>query len=144
MQNLICNFHVAWADVDVNAHMRHSAYNDYAAECRVMTFDKVGFNLLHSIKAGYGPVIFREETRFLKEIILNQTFTVELKLKHISKDFRKWAFVHIFKNTEDQITTVLVTEGAWIDLKKRKVIKPPADIISMIEQIPKAEDFEVL
>lgn len=31
-------FQVIWADMDPNRHMRHTAYNDYAAQLRVSFF----------------------------------------------------------------------------------------------------------
>lgn len=34
-QPLTKEFEVKWADLDPNRHMRHSAYNDYAAHMRV-------------------------------------------------------------------------------------------------------------
>ena len=36
-------FNTKWADFDANRHMRHTAYNDYAAEVRIRYFAYAGF-----------------------------------------------------------------------------------------------------
>ena len=43
--NFKVSFNTKWADFDPNRHMRHTAYNDYAAEVRVRYFASQNFTL---------------------------------------------------------------------------------------------------
>jgi len=60
-------FTTKWADFDPNKHMRHTAYNDYAAECRIRFFKDYGLTTALFEKQNIGPVLFKEETTFYRE-----------------------------------------------------------------------------
>ena len=68
------SFLTRWSDFDPNNHLRHSAYNDYAAESRVRLFTKYGLSLQEFNKLHIGPVLFQEKTNFLKEIFLGGAY----------------------------------------------------------------------
>jgi acyl-CoA thioester hydrolase len=53
-------FKTRWADFDPNNHMRHTAYNDYAAETRVRFFNDNDLSLSALNKQDIGPVLFSE------------------------------------------------------------------------------------
>lgn len=55
-----------WSDLDPNFHLRHSAYYDFGAYCRISFLHEHGVTakVMHENKIG--PVLFREEC-FLKE-----------------------------------------------------------------------------
>ena len=88
------SFSTRWADFDPNNHMRHTAYNDYAAESRVRLFNKYGLSLTEFNTLNIGPVLFREETIFLKEIALGEDITVEVFLKGSSERGERFKFKH--------------------------------------------------
>ena len=74
------NFSTKWADFDPNKHMRHTAYNDYAAEVRVRFFKKNNFTMDDFNRLNLGLILFSEETHFRKEILMGEDITVDLKL----------------------------------------------------------------
>ena len=78
-------FHSKWSDFDANQHMRHSAYNDYAAEARLRFLKDHGFSVDVMKKNNVGPVIFTENTVFRREIGLGEDLYVELFLEAASK-----------------------------------------------------------
>ena len=92
MKVLELPFVVRWADVDANRHMRHSAYYDYAAHLRVQLLKRIGMDLVTLSKAGIGPVLFREEAVFLREISMDETIRVNVKIKRIREDASHWTF----------------------------------------------------
>ena len=65
--NFKVTFATKWADFDPNRHMRHTAYNDYAAEVRVRYFRNQKFSIKEFTKYNLGPILFTEETSFRKE-----------------------------------------------------------------------------
>ena len=137
-------FHVRWADLDANGHMRHSAYNDYAAHMRVCMFDEFGYPMDKLIKLGVGPVLFREETRFLKELRMNEEFTMDAAILAMRRNGKIWTIQHVGKNEKGEDACVIIVDGAWLDLKERKIVPPPDELLATIDKLPKAEKFEWL
>ena len=43
--SFIVKFATKWSDFDPNNHMRHTAYNDYAAEVRIRYFAENNFSI---------------------------------------------------------------------------------------------------
>ncbi len=83
-----------WADFDPNNHMRHSAYNDYAAESRVRFFKEYGLSLKEFNRLDLGPILFKEATNFYKEISIGDDITVEIFLKGASEFGERFKFIH--------------------------------------------------
>ncbi len=135
-------FQVIWADLDPNAHMRHTAYNDYAAQVRVSLFDDLGLPLQTLVASGYGPVLFHEDTTFKREVFMNEKISVDCAALSFRKDLKIWKFrQQVFKQT-GELASIIIATGAFMDLKLRKVVVPPQQIIDMLERIPRTEDFQ--
>jgi acyl-CoA thioester hydrolase len=131
-----------WADFDPNNHMRHSAYTDYAAEARVRMFNEYGLNLTEFNKLNIGPILFREETIFRREIRLSEDISVEVFLKGISENGERFKFSHKIFKTEGSLAAEVEIYGAWLDLKTRKLTKPPKIVMEALKDIERTEDFE--
>lgn len=131
-----------WADFDPNNHMRHSAYTDYAAEARVRMFNEYGLNLMEFNKLNIGPILFREETIFRREIRLSEDIRVEVFLKGISENGERFKFSHKIFKTEGSLAAEVEIYGAWLDLKTRKLTKPPKIVLEALKDIERTEDFE--
>lgn len=135
------HFQVIWANLDPNAHMRHTAYNDYAAQVRVGLFEALSLPLNKLVASGFGPVLFHEDTSFYKEVFLNEHITVNCAAIAFRKDLKIWKFRHEVIKKSGDLACVIVATGAFIDLRKRKVVVPPKEITDMLEKIPKTDDF---
>lgn len=129
-----------WADIDANFHLRHSVYYDLGAAQRTDLLAAMGIHLRDMQKGGYGPVLFREECRFLREIRIEDAIEVETSIAQLSRDYRKFAFQQKFFRGEE-LCAVLRVEGAWFDARIRKVAAPPAAVIEAINKVVHAEDF---
>ena len=131
-----------WADFDPNNHMRHSAYTDYAAEARVRMFNEYGLNLMEFNKLNIGPILFREETIFRREIRLSEDIRVEVFLKGISENGERFKFSHKIFKTEESLAAEVEIYGAWLDLKTRKLTNPQKIVLEALKDIERTEDFE--
>ena len=124
--------------------MRHTAYNDYAAEVRVRYFAKNNFSIDEFTRHNLGPILFKEETSFRKEIHLGENITVNLKLQGLSENNERWKLVHEVYNQAGELSAVIKVYGAWIDLTKRKLRIPPVETKEMFAFAEKSEDFEII
>lgn len=135
-------YEVIWADMDPNRHMRHSAYNDYAAQTRIAMFQDFGLPIKEISEMHLGPILFREETTFFKEIGLSEQITVNCKLTAMRKDGSRWTFLHeIFTQAGNKAAQIIV-DGAWLDLEKRTLAQPPEKLLELVKQFPRSESFE--
>ena len=135
-------FETKWADFDPNRHMRHTAYNDYAAEVRVRYFKDQNFSIEEFTKHNLGPILFTEETSFRKEIHLGENITVDFKLSGLSKNGERWKITQQVFNEAGKLSAVIKVYGAWIDLTKRKLTTPPEEAQHLFETAERSEDFE--
>jgi len=135
---------IRWSDLDPNFHLRHSAYYDFGAYCRVTFLFENGVTAEVMNKHAIGPVLFREECFFKREIIFGDEITVALKLRNISKDFRKFSMQHEIYKNENELAAILILDGAWMSTKDRKIVAPPEIITSTLEHMEKTEDFKMI
>ena len=135
-------FTTKWADFDPNRHMRHTAYNDYAAEVRVRYFTKNNFSINDFNKYNIGPILFTEETSFRKEIHFGENITVNQKLAGLSKNNERWKLTHEVFNEAGELAAIIKVYGAWIDLEKRKLAVPPPEAQHLFTNAEKTANFE--
>ncbi len=137
-------FSTRWADFDPNNHMRHSAYNDYAAETRVRFFNDYGFSLIEFNKQNLGPILFSENTKFYREINLSEDIIVELFLKGLSENGERFKFQHKIYKQNGVLAAEIEIYGAWLDLKNRKLTLPPQKIFTTFNNLEKSEKFDTI
>lgn len=89
----------------------------------------------------FGPIIFREECIFRREIKLSDEVYLELALRHLSKDHGKFAFVHTFTKADGTYCATSNVEAAWMDTQLRKLTAPPAIVTQSMDLLPRAPDF---
>lgn len=131
-----------WADIDPNFHLRHSAYYDLGAQLRIEILEDAGLTMNVMMEQGFGPILFREECIFKKEIKLSDVITINAKLLKMRSDGSRWTIQHVFSNLQNIECAVVVVEGAWLDTKKRKLCSPtPQIVIDVLRSFPKGEGF---
>ncbi len=135
---------IRWSDLDANMHVRHSVYYDWTDFARMRFFANIGLTLDVFYENNLGPVIFREEGIFHKEILPTDDTVIKIYLLKSTVDFRKWTILHeIWKNADTLGATVIV-DGSWIDTKLRKVKAPEAFLRNLLNSIPRHEKFEII
>ena len=137
-------FNTKWADFDANRHMRHTAYNDYAAEVRIRYFAFAGFSVDRIAADGFGPILFTEHTSFKREILMGEKITANAKLLGLSDDKGKWKIQHEVFNEAGQLSATIDVYGAWISLEKRKLTLLPRVYDSLFNHMEKTTDFKVI
>lgn len=134
-----------WSDLDPNFHVRHSAYYDFGAQHRIEILENLGLTMKVMQAQGFGPILFREECVFRKEIKLSDKIFMHTKSSKVSADASRWSIIHEFKNEKDQLCATITVDGAWMDLKLRKLASPTPEIaIEALAIFPKSEEFVIL
>ncbi|MEN8858570.1 MAG: acyl-CoA thioesterase [Flavobacteriaceae bacterium] len=137
-------FATKWSDFDPNRHMRHTAYNDYAAEVRIRYFTHAGFPVDEISKDNIGPILFTEHTSFRKEIHSGENIIVNAKLSALNDDKSRWKMRHEIFNESGKVAAIIDVYGAWIDLEKRKLAVLPSKYDTLLDGLDKTEDFELI
>ncbi|GGF14160.1 acyl-CoA thioesterase [Hymenobacter cavernae] len=130
-----------WADMDPNVHMRHSAYTDYAAQLRLEYLADHGFAMHTFAKLAIGPILFREDTRFLKEVGLSEMIRVTAELAGLNEDGSRWRIVHTIYKADGRPAAIITVDGAWMNLRLRKLTIPPAELVEVMRQLPHHETY---
>ena len=133
---------IRWADIDPNFHLRHSVYYDWAAMCRLDFLKERGMTPALMQKLHFGPIIFREEAVFRKEINYDDKVSIDLKLLKSRRDFSRWTVVHEIKKNADTFCALVTIDGAWINTVERKLFIPPAEAARAFQQMPLDEHFQ--
>lgn len=132
---------IRWADIDQNRHLRHSVYYDYGAMARMHFLATQGLTTHKLEELNIGPILFREEAIFRREIKLEDKIAIEVLLSKATQDYSRWSLQHKFMKEGDTLAATLTVDGAWMDLGKRKLTLPPDFIRSIFDSFPKAETF---
>jgi acyl-CoA thioester hydrolase len=136
---------VRWADLDPNFHLRHSVYYDFGAEQRVEILEANGLTLKFMQENYLGPILFREECIFRREIKLGDEVIITAKVSKMKADASRWSIRHEFINAEQKLLATLNVDGAWINTQLRKLASPIPDIVTgVFGHFPKTEDFQLL
>lgn len=144
MQKFSLPIQVRWADIDQNRHLRHSAYYDYGATVRIACFSQHGLTNDKLEEFNIGPVLFREEAIFKREIKFEDKVTIDLVVTKATPDFSRWSMRHHFYKDDGVLSAILTIDGACIDIIKRKLTVPNEFVQSVFGEFPKAEDFETI
>ena len=133
------NFVIRWADLDANIHMRHSAYNDYAAQTRLLFMAESGFGMEYFKINNVFPVLFREETVFHKEIHGNENIRIDAMLVKMTEDGSRWTIMNRFYKENGILAAKLTVDGAWMDIVARKLKVPPMELLELFNKLGKGE-----
>jgi acyl-CoA thioester hydrolase len=135
---------IRWADLDANRHVRHSAYYDYAAQARIDFMSSAGLDSHKLNELQIGPILFREECIFRKELRLEDRVHITTEMLRARHNFSRWAIRHHFYKNDTILSTVLTIEGAWLDLQARKLATPTAFVQQVFAAFPRATEFQWL
>ncbi|PIE01612.1 MAG: thioesterase [Acidobacteria bacterium] len=139
MQQFEKAMEIRWADLDQNGHVRHSAYYDYGAQVRIHFLARSGLTGKKMKELKVGPVLFKEECTFIKELSPNDSIRVNIKKGGVPG--AKWVFHHEIINQRGEKCAHIKVQGAWLDLESRKLTVPPEGTFEAINQLPLGEDY---
>lgn len=124
-------FDVRWADLDANRHLRNTAYSEYATHLRFRFLADHGYDQARFGQLQIGPVVFREETRFLKEVLASDRITVGMEVREMTRQ-GKWHIRHPVRRGDGQLAAVVDLEGAFFSLATRRLTRPPAELVDTL------------
>ena len=144
MSEYVRSIQLRWSDLDPNFHLRHSVYYDWGALCRIefLYEHRLTADVMQALNIG--PILFREESVFRREVRLGDEVTIDLKLIKAKSDFSRWSIQHQIKKNGDILSAVLTVDGAWINISERKLATPPQEVYKVFSAMPKSDNFEWL
>jgi acyl-CoA thioester hydrolase len=137
------SFEVRWDDVDLNGHLRSTRYLEYASTTRHGYLTTVGWGAPAMMKSGITAVLLAEEVRYLREVFLAQNVEVTCEVVGLSPDASRWRVRHVALREDGKEAAVIRSEGAWIDVRTRKITTPPAGLREFLEST-RSEDYELI
>lgn len=144
MTAFVTTCEVRWADLDPLGHARHTAFLDWATHCRLAAFAAHGVTSGRFQELGVGPVVFREEADYLREVSGEDRITVGFEFTGGSSDWKHFRIRHVLTRQDGVHCATVVVSGAWLDLRQRKVVVPPEPVARACQALPRSATFEVL
>lgn len=137
-------YFAGWEHMDFNGHMRNSAYLDLCSDTRLKFFEAHGFTADGFTRLGFGPVIMSDEIRYFRELNLLETFTVTLAVAGLAPNASRFKLRNEFFREDGELSCRVTSVGGWLDLKERKLIAPPAEVLAAYHAATRTDDFEEL
>lgn len=131
-----------WSDLDPNFHIRHSVYYDWGAFVRVEFLNEYGLTSKVMQELRFGPILFREECVFRREIRSGDEIRMNLELLRSKRDYSRWSIQHQITKADGTLCAVLTVDGAWMDVMRRKLASPPEKVHEVFGRMPTSEAFE--
>lgn len=142
--NYIKPVEIRWSDLDPNFHVRHSVYYDFGAFIRMSFLTEFGLGTEILMQQQLGPILFREECVFKREIHFKDEVSISLLLKQCTVTYSRWTMQHEISKSDGTVCAVITVDGAWLNTEKRKLTVPPEFVHSTMDRIPRAADFRIM
>ena len=139
--NIYYEGQVLWSQIDANRHLRHSAYADFCAQARSNMLNKLGLSLDQFAKNKIGPILFREELIYHREVKLDEYIKVTTQLHKFNTKNGRFSFRHQVIKSNGEIAAVVNVDGAWLDLTVRKLTTLPENWKPILQNISKTSDY---
>jgi acyl-CoA thioester hydrolase len=132
---------IRWSDLDPNFHVRHSVYYDFGAFIRMSFLTENGLTAQVLHQHHLGPILFREECVFKKEIHFHDEVSINLAIKQCTSTYSRWTMQHEIIKNGDTVAAIITVDGSWMDTTRRKLTVPPEFVKPTMDKIPRADDF---
>lgn len=136
-------FVAGWGDMDFNQHMANTAYLSKAADARFMFYASKGFDLAEFGRRQLGPVVRKDELEYFREFKLHDEMVVNLQMAAMSPDGARCVLRNEFRRGETLAARVNTSHG-WVDLRERKLVPPPEELLAVLHELDRTEDFKEL
>lgn len=137
-------FTVRWSDLDANRHLKNTVFSEYATHTRFRMLEAHGFSQARFEALRFGPVMFREEIRYRREVLFGQDVMVNVLFDGLSEDGSQWRVRQEVARADNKQAAILTIDGAWIHLDTRKLVAPPPELLHLLRELPRTREFEVL
>lgn len=135
---------VLWSQIDANQHLRHSAYADFASQARIEAMVSLGIDANTFETLGIGPILFKEESNYKREINSSETIKVTCFLSSCKQDGSLWSFYQEVFREDGKLAATISVWGGWLNMKTRKLVPPPQEITDkFLNHMPRTKDCEI-
>ena len=110
-------------------------------------FASQGFPLARFAELAVGPVIFKDEIEYFRELRLLDPVRITLAISGASEDGSHFRLVNEYyraRPEDGRLAARLVTTGSWLDLRTRKLTRPPEELAETLRAMPRTGDFASL
>lgn len=144
MERFSRTLRAGWSDIDLNMHMRNTAYLDKAVDVRMMYFEHCGLPITELMKRRIGPVVKSDAVEYFREVLLLEEVHVTLELAGSSADGSRFRLRSDIIKLDGEPAARVTSTGGWLDLAARKLIAPPEDVFAVMGRLTRTGDFEAL
>jgi acyl-CoA thioester hydrolase len=137
-------FIAGWGTMDFNGHMANTAYLNLAADVRMAFFAGHGFPPSEFRRLAIGPVIRKDELEYFREVGLHETVTVTYAALAMSADGARFIVENEIWLPSGERAAIVRSTGGWLDLRARKLVAPPAELLAAFMRVPRSPDFAEL
>ncbi len=137
-------FEIRWNDIDANRHLANKAYIEFAAHTRMSFLNEYGFDQRTFSAHNMGPIVFYEHIYYFQEVFAGRPIRVSLELSGLSEDGKFFEFRHNYYDHKGRNFAHCEMMGSWIDLRTRKLISLPNEMLGLLEKVERPNNFKVL
>jgi acyl-CoA thioester hydrolase len=107
-------------------------------------FAEHGFPPSEFLRLAIGPVVRKDELEYFREIGLHETVTVTYAALGLSADAARFVIENEVWSERGERAATIRSTGGWLDLRARKLVIPPPELVHAMRQVPRAPDFAEL
>lgn len=133
-----------WQDMDMNGHMRNTAYLEKAVDVRLSYFATRGFPAAEFSRRRFGPVIMSDEVCYYREVGLLEHLRATLALSGLAPDGSRFRLRNEFFRPDGALAARIDSTGGWLDLDARRLIAPVAELAAALEGLGRTDTFTAL
>jgi acyl-CoA thioester hydrolase len=133
-----------WGDMDLNAHMRNTAFLDKSADLRFLFFAAHGLPMEEFLRLGIGPVVRKDEIEYFREIRLLEEMRVTIAAAGLSDDGARFMIRNEFWRDDGAMAARVTSSGGWLDHRARTLVVPPKPLQAALALLERTDDFQQL
>ena len=118
---------VRWEELDINGHVNYSNYLNYYSEARIHTIGEELFNTLRA--EGIGPVIYKAELDFIKELFYPDTVHIVTWLDRSISPTRVSIRQNMYSLNHHMLISSALFYAIFMKLENRRPVRPPKELI---------------
>jgi acyl-CoA thioester hydrolase len=86
----------------------------------------------------------RDCIHYYREVRLLESIEVGVELAGLSPSGDRFVIRNTFQRDDGVVLARVDSAGGWLDLRERRLIAPPAELLDTLRSLPRCRDFEVL
>jgi len=137
-------FLAGWGDVDMNGHMRGTAYLNKAIDARVSILAEMGFPREEFTRLRLGVVGMKDEIEYRREVRWMEEVVITVLIARLALDGSRFRFQHDVLAADGALCARITTTLGFMNLDERKLVAPPPKVLALLQTFPRTEDFAEL